>query len=238
MELKQLNRLWGPAKWKTTHLVTPIGTYFNEQNIQIIFELTPKCQDTKLAHMSTLLESGFMADVQFVVKGEKIAAHLPIVASVSPAMAAMFGAEHCNASVKWFEGKYIPINDTEPEVFREMLRYLYAGKRPKPELVEPLMVAAEKYQIYSLKQECEDLMIFTLTADNVIERLMLAYEHSAFSLLQTCLDHVIQLQDEIVQRPEWKQLCRKHPDVFFLATRRMLLTNRRRRVRIESPSQM
>jgi len=63
MELKQLNRLWGPAKWKTTHLVTPIGTYFNEQNIQIIFELTPKCQDTKLTHMSTLLESGFMADV-------------------------------------------------------------------------------------------------------------------------------------------------------------------------------
>jgi hypothetical protein len=53
-----------------------------------------------------------MADVQFVVKGEKIADHLPIVASVSPAMAAMFGAEHCNASVRCFEGKCITINDT------------------------------------------------------------------------------------------------------------------------------
>ena len=55
---------------------------------------------------------------------------------------------------------------------------------------------------------------------------------------ETCLDHVIKHQDDIVQVPEWKQVCRKHPDVFFLVTQRKFSKNRRGRVQIESPLQM
>jgi BTB/POZ domain len=56
-----------------------------------------------------------------VVKGETIGTHLVIVASASPVMAAMFEPG------KFKEGNDITahINDTEPEVFRQMLRFLY-----------------------------------------------------------------------------------------------------------------
>jgi len=46
--------------------------------------------------------------------------------------------------------KVVEIEDIEPSVLKEMLRYLYTGKAPKldeDDMTEPLFLAADKYQI-------------------------------------------------------------------------------------------
>jgi BTB/POZ domain len=46
--------------------------------------------------------------------------------------------------------KEVEIEDIEPSVLKEMLRYLYTGRAPnldEDDMTEPLFLAADKYQI-------------------------------------------------------------------------------------------
>ena len=89
--------------------------------------------------------------------------------------------------------KTVQINDVEPEVFEQMLRYLYTGVVPKmKELALLLLVAADKYQFESLKQECEQYLISVLSLDDVIHHLELAKVLSASKLLEASLLHIRQ----------------------------------------------
>lgn len=50
--------------------------------------------------------------------------------------------------------RIVVIDDTEPKVFSELIRYIYTGDAPHLEnsdMTEPLFKAADKYQVDSLK---------------------------------------------------------------------------------------
>ena len=236
-EMKESNGLWGPVEWKNSYSISAHGSYFTlYPNFQLILEYRPKPTvrvATKLAHLSNILDTQQNADVQFVVKGRNIGAHYVIVTSASPVMSAML----CPGKFKEGSLKVVVIDDMEPEVFMEMLRFMYTGVAPSIlRFLEDLFVAADKYQISALKEECEQLMGYRLTVENVIRRLELAHKHSASTLLETALDYLILHQDEIWNRTEWKEMGKKNYDVFFLATQRMYCKeNRKRKAEDGSP---
>ena len=94
-------------------------------------------------HLSKLLESQSMADVHFVVKGERVGAHLALLASASPVLTTMF-----ESKFKEGQSKVVEIKDTSVSVLKEMLKFIYTGSAPnmdKPEMTEPLFLAADKY---------------------------------------------------------------------------------------------
>jgi BTB/POZ domain len=191
-------------------------------NIQLVVENRPSdvAVEGKLAHFSKMLDDQLLTDVNFIVGGRKFGAHLAVLVAASPVMAAMFGREN------YLEGqsKTARIDDVDPEVFLQMLRYLYTGVAPKmSKYVEDLFAVADKYQISTLKMECEQLMVSSLKVDNVVRRLELAYAHSASTLLEAALEHVTQHLDDIWNRPEWKELGEKNYHVFFLAMDRVHL---------------
>ena len=89
------------------------------------------------------MDTRSLSDVTFVVKNEKISAHSAIVVSESPVICAMLQKD------KFKEGqtKSVKIDDIDPLVFKEMLRYLYTGKSLKldeDDVTEPLFLAADK----------------------------------------------------------------------------------------------
>lgn len=51
--------------------------------------------------------------------------------------------------------KLVEIEDVDPHVFRQLLKFLYAGQVPElknADVMEPLFLAADKYQADALKR--------------------------------------------------------------------------------------
>ena len=172
-----------------------------------------------LSHLSNLLDTQSMADVTFVVKNEKIGAHSAIVVSASPVICAMLEED------KFKEGqtKTVQVEDIEPAVFKEMLRYLYTVKVCKLDaMTEPLFLAADKYQIESLKNYCEQRLIKKLNVEAVVHYLVLAHLYNAPQLLEASLMLMETKKNEVKLLPEWKELIKNYPELFFLAASRMI----------------
>jgi speckle-type POZ protein len=172
-----------------------------------------------LNHLSKLLETQSMADVNFVVNGERIGAHSAIVVSGSPVICAMLEKD------KFLEGvaKEVKIDDIEPSVFKDILRYLYTGRvleLKEDEMIE-LFVAADKYQIEALKDQCEESLQWKINLESVIHYLVLAHIHTAPQLLEASLKFLEANKEDIWPLPEWKELVQSYPDLFYSASRRL-----------------
>ena len=160
-EMKEITQPY-PTQWTGSWPYFPLPAlydptdYYSSNGLKYaVFQLTLEFKDTSFAererqvltHLSKLLENQSLSDVTFVVKNEKISAHSSIVVSGSPVICAMLEKD------KFKEGhtKTVQVEDIEPSVFKEMLRYLYTVKVCKLDaMTEPLFLAADKYQIEAL----------------------------------------------------------------------------------------
>ena len=232
--MKESDGLWGPVEW--TNTCASFSNYRNNSRIkpnypifQIVLEYRPKPVtevEPKLAHMSKLLDTELLSDVQFIVKGKKIGAHLAIISAASPVMAVMFQPGN------FLEGstRSVQINDFGPEIFQQMLPYVYTGVAPDMlKHLEDLFKIADKYQITSLKLECEQVMSDRLTLENVIRRLELASNHSASVLYESCLQFLTQNREEIWLRPEWEEFGKRNYALFFAVTKKVNINENRKR---------
>ena len=157
-----------------------------------------------LNHLANLLETQSMADVSFVVKGEKIGAHMALLASASPVLTTML-----DSKFKEGQTKIVEINDMSVSVLKEMLKFIYTGSAPSMSnaaITEPLFMAADKYQIEALKTQCENVLSSRLTITNVVKMLVLAHLHSAPKLLEASLQCITENKSTLWNRTEWKEL--------------------------------
>ena len=92
-----------------------------------------------------------------------------------------------------------------------------------------LAYAVNTYQIEHLKQLLTNVLISTLTLDNVIGRVKLSHKHSISGLLEASLNFLVDRQEKIREHSEWKQLVKKEPEVFLLITDRMFAKLSRKR---------
>jgi speckle-type POZ protein len=220
---------WEEVSWlyaSVNNLYDPNGYYGYDY---VTYQLTLEFKDTSFAdgerqvltHLSKLLDTQSMADVTFVVKNEPIGAHSAIVVSGSPVFCAMLEED------KFKEGrtKSVQVDDIKPAVFKEMLGYLYTGKAPKlddDDMTEPLFLAADKYQIEALKDLCEQSLIARMKIETAVPNLVLAHLYTAPQLLEASLKFLVSRKTEVWLRPEWKELMKNYPDLFFLASHRMV----------------
>jgi speckle-type POZ protein len=172
-----------------------------------------------VSHLTELFEKQVAADVKFVVKSQPIGAHVNVVVPFSPVMAAMLDNDRFQEGLT----KTVHIDDMEPDVFKEMLRYLYTGKVPQLEkMTESLFVAADRFQIQGLKFLCQQRMLSKLNKNNAIRYLVLAHLHSFPELVERCYGVIVSDAKDIRVQPEWKQLGQSYPHLFFEASDKML----------------
>ena len=103
--------------------------------------------------------------------------------------------------------KVVEIEDIEPSVLKEMLRYLYTGRAPKNgrrRNDRAVFLAAIKYQIKGLMDLCEQSLISALNIQKVVQYLVLAHLHSALQLLEASFKFLVSHKTEMWTRPEWK----------------------------------
>jgi speckle-type POZ protein len=223
---------WETDSWtyiKVSTFYDPIGYYSRKRNTYAVFQLTLKFYETSFAegerqvltNLSKLLDTQSMADVTFILNNEKIGAHSAIVVSASPVICAMLE----NGYFEEGRTKTVKIDDIDPLVFKEMLRYLYTGRAPKLDedaMTEPLFLAADKYQIEALKNCCEQRLIKKLNVKSVVHYLVVAYLYIAPQLLEASLMLMEINKKEVKAYPEWKELNKNYPDLFFQAANRMI----------------
>ncbi len=157
-------------------------------------------------NMEALFQDRKFTDVSLVVRGRQFEAHKSILSARSPVFAAMF--QHPTREKM---SNQIVVQNIEPEVFHEVLRYIYTGRVPRlyhmeEPMASQLFYAADKYLLEKLKQECEKHLINQLSAENCLKLLSLADRHTAVSLKQNALDYVRRFPAEVMETDNWKKL--------------------------------
>ena len=137
--------------------------------------------------LSTVLEDARQreqyTDVIIVTKEREFKAHKVVVASQSPFFATRL-------EELWTEqgGSRINMTDVPADIMDAILTYMYTGKVNDVERTAyDLLPKAEEYQLEGLKITCEEALSETLTAQTVIDVLLMADTHNAPQLKQSCL---------------------------------------------------
>ncbi|KAL6068582.1 hypothetical protein STEG23_000396, partial [Scotinomys teguina] len=148
---------------------------------------TLKVPECRLAEdLGNLWENTRFTDCCFFVRGKEFKAHKSVLAARSPVFNAMF--EH---EMEECKKNRVEINDLDPEVFKEMMRFVYTGKAPNlDKMADNLLAAADKYALERLKVMCEEALCSSLSVENVADTLVLADLHSAEQLKAQAIDFI------------------------------------------------
>ena len=161
--------------------------------------------------MEQLFEEMKFSDVTLSVLGRQFQAHKCILTSSSKVFSAMF--EH---QTKEKLSNHVKIEDIQPEVFNELLRFIYTGRSTLAAMrtmAAQLLVAADKYLLDQLKSECEFHLLRQMSADNCMELLLLVSDqiHPVDNLKQGAIDFFRRFPGEVMATDGWKKAKREHP---------------------------
>ena len=196
-------------------------------NFNILIDLIPdsvislkRGSQHVLDHLSNLWNTKTLSDVTFNCKKNSIKAHTLILASGSPVLAAMF--QH---NFKENHEKVVLIKEIEPNVFEELLCYIYTGRfngSGRNVDVAELFIAADKYAVETLKEECALILSRKLKVENAAQYLVLAHLHNSPRLHEASLDFISKNAKAICSRKDWMEIIKNYPELCFHATQLIL----------------
>lgn len=159
-----------------------------------------------LSDMADILESGRFSDITLICQGKEFKAHKIILASRSPVFSAMF--EH---GMKESRESIVEIPDIEPEIMKELLKFIYYEKVDNLEKHAcSILVAATKYQIEKLMNICQKLMYENLSIENAVEMLILADVYNAEKLKSKAISFVVANIKDVRSTPGYDKLGQSH----------------------------
>jgi speckle-type POZ protein len=124
------------------------------------------CSGELIALLENLFDKMQFSDVNFNVGGREFPAHKVILSARSQYFAAMF--QH---PTKENSTNQVKIEDIDPEVFDQLLRFIYTGRVPLDKLetmAAGLFIAADKYLMDELKMKCENYLLHHMSPDNCV----------------------------------------------------------------------
>jgi speckle-type POZ protein len=154
-----------------------------------------------------------LSDVYFDVGDREFKAHKSILALRSPVFAAMF--EH---PTKEKLTNRVVFEDIEPDVFQELLRFIYTGRLSLSTMnvmATEILAAANKYLLDQLKIECENHLIYRMSADNCLEILLLQDKnHPSYYLRKEAAKFFRSRPDKVMATDRWKEEKEKNPTLY------------------------
>ncbi|XP_057318274.1 speckle-type POZ protein-like [Microplitis mediator] len=161
----------------------------------------------QMAHDYTeLYNSKMSSDVIINVGDKEFQAHKIILMARSPVLAAMFSHE----MIEKKQNK-VSITDITPEIFEKVLEYIYTDEViGLDEIADELLEAAEKYQLQSLKETCQESLSATLNLENAFKLMTLADLYNANHLLEFTTDFLIANMKCVINTQDFKQLEKSH----------------------------
>ncbi|KAI9563080.1 hypothetical protein GHT06_010537 [Daphnia sinensis] len=199
-----------------------------QTTFNILIHLTPvlafpvsKGAKHVLDHILNLWKTKMLSDVTFRCHGKEIKAHVMILASCSPVLAAMF-----NNDFKESQERIVEIKDFTPAIFSRLLCFMYTGDASletdlTEEDVAKLLIAADKYNVDNLKEECALHLSRNLDVENAAHFLTLAHLHNSAVLQESTLEFISENAKAICSRKDWMDVIKDYPELCFRAMQRM-----------------
>jgi len=141
-------------------------------------------------------------------------AHRLILDICAPMLAELFG-----------ESAVVTVNDIKPDVFHQLLWYVYGGTVPETPLKEyakDIIDAADKYSIVNLKLEAEAAYVesTTITADNAMDNLLYADAKNLAVLKEAVMDFLAAHGGEVIGNVSFAQFPPQLVSDLLVATTR------------------
>ncbi|XP_046632054.1 speckle-type POZ protein-like [Daphnia pulicaria] len=167
------------------------------------------CSCQLIDQLEELFDGMLFSDFTFNVRGREFQAHKCILATRSRVFAAMF--QH---PTKENLSSLVVIEDTEPDVFYELLRFIYTGRVPLDKmnkLASGLLVAADKYLLDQLKAECENHLHCHMSVDNCFELLLIDQQYPADQFREEAIKFFRRHPVEVMATDGWKKMKEENP---------------------------
>jgi hypothetical protein len=191
---------------------------------EILIDFTPgslkKGSQHVLDHLLFLWKTKALSDVEFQCDGKPIKAHTLILASGSPILAAMFENDF-----KEKQERVAHITDIKANIFENLLQYIYTGEaalETEVEDVSELLIAADKYAVETLKEECAVYLSNDLKVENAARYLVIAHLHNSTLLHESTLQFMSQNAKAVCSRKDWMDIIKTYPELCFQATQLMV----------------
>lgn len=161
---------------------------------------------TSYRNCMKLYEDNEFADVTLNVNGRELKAHKCMLAIRSPVFQRMFNTDMLESKTN-----IVNIDDISQDVFVQLLKYIYTGTADVNKYATELFLAAEKYLIDDLKEECKEIINNHISIDNCIKILVLA-DQVKDSLTETkAIEFINRNKDKI----DVDDLFEQHPHLIF-----------------------
>uniref|UniRef100_A0A8C9LCE3 BTB domain-containing protein n=1 Tax=Pavo cristatus TaxID=9049 RepID=A0A8C9LCE3_PAVCR len=160
--------------------------------------------------LGNLWETTRFTDCSFYVGGQEFKAHKSVLAARSPVFNAMF--EH---EMEESKKNRVEINDVDPEVFKEMMRFIYTGKAPNLEKMADNLLAAADKTIWRFLRKCSNGSL-----GSVAKLFVPNYEFILCPCCVTVLNAFVFSQaTDIMETAGWKSMIHSHPHLVAEAFR-------------------
>jgi speckle-type POZ protein len=158
-------------------------------------------------HSEEMFESGKFADVVIKTKDEKeIKAHNFFLSSSDD-----FDAMLNKHDTKEAQQKVIEVTDIDHDVLFEMIRFLYCDEAPMiKEMALDLLVAADKYNVQGLINECVMFLLQNVNTENYSQILVTADQLRIECLKDEAIDYIIENREEILPSETWKKIKKEN----------------------------
>ena len=171
------------------------------------------CSNGLITHLEKLFGGMHLSDIIFNIDGREFPAHKNILAARSEVFAAMF--QH---PTKENLTNRITIEDVEPKVFHELLRFVYTGRvslEKMESLAAGLFIAADKYLLDDLKLECEIYLLHNMSPDNCVVLLLHGDLTNPSEHLNGAAKFFRRYTNQVMATDVWKELKIENPASLF-----------------------
>jgi len=163
---------------------------------RLVPKVQPVVQDPLRMDYSKLLMDTALADVTFVVDGQRFQVHRCVLAARSPYFRAMFeSGKGMYEEGSRAAGQDIVIKDVSAGAFRTLLQFLYAHTLPEEEDCGEGLAAGEmarvsdRFQASKLYAHCVEQFTEKLAVSNVVARLVQAHDSGLAGLEEPAMEY-------------------------------------------------
>jgi speckle-type POZ protein len=170
---------------------------------------TVDCSGGLSTHLDGLFNNMQFSDVILNIHGRKFPAHKLILATRSEVFAAMF--QH---PTKENLSNQIEIQDIEPELFQELLRFIYTGRlsiTSMETMAVRLFIAADKYLLEELKMKCENYLVHHMSPNNCVVLLLHGDLQNPAEPLKEAAKFLRRFPNEVMATDGWKKMKQENP---------------------------
>jgi speckle-type POZ protein len=199
--------------------ITPTGNQCNHSDVS---SYAINCLNELSNHLGELFNSMPLSDVTFNIGGYDFPAHKNILSARSEVFAAMFqhpSKENLTNQIK--------IEDIEPDVFQELLRFIYTGRVQVDKLevmAAGLFIAADKYFLDQLKMTCENHLLHHMSPENCVVLLTTGDLQNPTELLKEAAKFFRRLPSQVMATERWEKMEEENPRLLCQIHKFLLIT--------------